>query len=85
MLTSSAQFNQTNAMEYIVAPFWRATNAYSSRSVSYEIHTNQTSLTQLDDVSKYIRQKEKTQFRGVWMLVAEWNSVDLGNVMNLVA
>ena len=62
-------------MEFIVSPYWSDISTQFEGSISYEIHTNQTSLTLLHRVSKYIQQEEQNEFIGTWMLVAEWNSV----------
>ena len=54
-------------------------------SVSYEIHTNKTSLSLLNKVSKFIRHREQNQFSGAWMLVAEWNRLPKpGNNIRLI-
>lgn len=62
-------------MKYIVAPYWSDIDTRSTGSVSYEVHTNSSSLPLLHRVSKYIRQQQQNNFAGIWMLVAEWNSV----------
>jgi hypothetical protein len=85
-LETPAPFSGSDTLEYIVAPYWSDINTRSVGSVSYEIHTNQTSLSLLHKVSKYIREKEENQFSGTWMLVAEWNSVSrpgMGQWFNL--
>ena len=68
-------FNESNTLKYIVAPYWSDIDTRSTGSVSYELHTNRTSLLLLHKVSKYIRQREQNNFAGIWMLVAEWNSI----------
>lgn len=81
-LQTPALFNESDNLEYIVAPYWSDINTRSIGSVSYEIHTNKTSLPLLHKVNKYIREKEKNQFSGTWMLVAEWNSVSSPGKVN---
>ena len=61
--------------KYIVAPFWSDMDTRSSGSVSYEVHTNTTSMLLLHKVNKYIRQQEQNNFAGTWMLVAEWSGI----------
>ena len=68
-------FNQNDNMQYIVAPFWSDIDTRTEGSISYEIHTNKTSLSLLQHVSRFIQQKEQNQFSATWMLVAEWSSV----------
>ncbi len=75
-LQSPVPFNATDTLEYIVAPFWSDINTRTVGSVSYEVHTNKTSLSLLHRVSKYIRQREQNEFSGTWMLVAEWNRIE---------
>lgn len=74
-MQSPVAFNGTDTLRYMIAPYWSDINTRSIGSVSYEVHSNQTSLLLLHKVSKFIRQKEQSQFSGTWMLVAEWNSV----------
>ncbi len=74
-LENPTLFNESDSLEYIVAPYWSDISTRSVGSVSYEIHTNETSIVLLNRVSKYIRQKEQNQFYGIWMLVVEWKSV----------
>lgn len=74
-IQNPSPFNESDALEYIVAPYWSDIDTSTSGSVSYEFHTNKTSLPLLHKVSKYIRQREHNYFSGTWMLVAEWNNV----------
>ena len=80
-LQTPALFNGSDNLEYIVAPYWSDISTRSVGSVSYEIHTNESSLVLLHRVSKYIRHQEQSQFSGTWMLVAEWNSVPTPGVI----
>ena len=83
-LQTPAPFNGSDAVEYLVAPFWSDISTQSAGSVSYEIHTNETSSLLLHRVSKYIRHQEMNQFGGTWMLAAEWDSVPSpGNVFSI--
>lgn len=74
-LETPTLFNSSDELEYIVAPYWSDISTRSVGTVSYEIHTNESSLELLHTVSKYIRHQEQNQFSGTWMLVAEWNRV----------
>ena len=74
-LESPSSFNDSTSLEYTVAPYWSDIDTRNSGSVSYEFHTNKTSLPLLNKVSKYIRQREQNYFSGTWVLVAEWNAV----------
>ena len=68
-------FNASDDLEYLVAPYWTDITTRSSGSVSYVVLTNETSLSLLQRVSKYIQQEEQNSFSGTWMLVAEWRNV----------
>lgn len=74
-MKSPSLFNESDSPQYIVAPYWSDIDTRSAGSVSYEVHTNRTSLLLLHKVNKYIRQQEQNNFAGTWMLVAEWNSI----------
>ena len=75
-------FNESNTVNYIVAPFWSDMSTRTSGSVSYVIHTNKTSSSLLHTVSKFIRHMETNQFSGTWMLLAEWNSIPQPGTIN---
>ena len=83
-LESPSPFNESNTLKYIVAPYWSDIDTRSSGSVSYEFHTNITSLSLLNKVSKYIRQQEQNYFSGIWMLVAEWNAIPPPGTCNTI-
>lgn len=75
MSESPSLFNGTNNSGYRVAPYWSDIDTSTGGRVSYEIHTNKTSLILMNKVSKYIREREQNTFSGTWMLLAEWNNV----------
>ena len=58
-----------------VAPFWVDHDVRDGGSISYEIHTNTTSAALLSQVNQFIRNQQQNMFAGIWMLVAEWDSV----------
>ena len=74
-LKTPSPFNESASVEYVVAPYWSDIDTRTAGSVSYEFHTNKTSLPLLNKVSKYIRQREQNHFSGTWMLVVDWNAI----------
>lgn len=70
------RFSPSSPRTYIVAPFW-ANNDISNRigQITYEVHTEGVSPSQIALVSTFISQQQQVQFRGNWMLVAQWNGV----------
>ena len=68
-------FPRSSVDEPGVAPFWEDFNVNNGGNISYEIHTNITSLPLLSQVNQFIRSQQQNKFAGIWMLVAEWDSV----------
>ena len=70
-------FSSSFTSAHLVAPFW-SNNDISNRvgNISYEVHYSETSNSNyIDLVSTFISQQEQVEFRGSWMLLAEWNRV----------
>ena len=63
--------------DYIVAPFWADHDTSVGGQVSFEVHNSSsgTPTALLTRVNAYIRQQLQTDFRGTWMLIAEWREV----------
>ncbi len=62
---------------YVVAPYWSDVDTRMEGTVCYEYHEADLieDTTTIDRVSTFIRENTGTDFSGLWMLVAEWNSV----------
>ena len=58
-----------------IAPYWVDNDPSMGGSVSYEVHTGNSSL--LSQVSNVISSTEAVEFSGTWMLVAYWLDVPL--------
>ena len=65
----------SNTSEPGVAPFWEDHAVINGGTISYEVHTNTTSLSLLSQVNQFIRNQQQNTFGGIWMLIAEWDSV----------
>ena len=64
----------------MVAPYWTDNDIHREGNVSYEVFQIQTTGAYgdqlLDDVSKYIRERNtSSDFAGSFMILAEWESV----------
>ena len=62
---------------YVVAPYWADVDNRRSGRIRYQVldATKVYSNTSIDEVSDYISQTVNESFRGLWMLVAEWQNV----------
>ena len=78
MLRNPAIFNDSDTVENIIAPYWSDIDINSEGSVTYEVYTNLTNPSIIHKVNDFIQQREQKEFSGIWMLVAEWNSVQKG-------
>ena len=58
---------------YVVAPFWSDNDIRLKGEVCYEVHDRHDEL--MDSVSEYISTSIGTNFRGRWMLLAQWDRV----------
>ena len=59
---------------YLVAPFWDDVDITGGvGNISYQVYSTGSPL--LDTVNTIISAEENINFRGHWMLVAEWDSV----------
>lgn len=74
-LQSPSLFTESNAHQFIVAPYLSDIDTRSTGSVSFEIYSNKTDLPLIQKVSNFIQQREHNKFTGTWMLIAEWKSV----------
>ena len=72
-------FSGVSSEDYIVAPYWSDIDTSSTGRISYEVHTNVTSLSMLGAISKYIRHQEGSGFAGTWMVLAEWKDVQISS------
>ena len=60
----------------IVAPYLTDIDiSYGVGSISYEVHSTNTSMSLLTKVNSLIEEHMETHFSGKWMLVAEWKDV----------
>ena len=58
---------------YVVAPFWSDNDIRITGDICYEVHERVDASTAI--VSEYISHNTGTNFKGRWMLVAQWENV----------
>ena len=68
-------FPDTSTYDYMIAAFWTVNDIAFSGSVSYEVHSSETSSSLLRKVNFHINQKLDNDFEGSWMMITHWNQV----------
>ena len=63
-------FPESDAHNYLVAPYWVNFDIRESGLISYEVHTSFTAL--MSSVNNYIQQQEDEDFVGTWMMIGHF-------------
>lgn len=75
-VTCCSMLDANGSAEYIVAPFLADTSVVAGvGNISYQVINNSSNSALLNQVSKFIRQKNNNSFAGTWMLVVQWKNV----------
>ena len=57
----------------LIAPYYTDIDISNGvGTISYEVHSDTTSMSLLSKVSSLINEYKQTEFSGEWMLLAEW-------------
>lgn len=85
MICCVTSFDSADSYNYIVAPFLSDIDTSTKGEISYEVHTTKSSPQVISRYNEFVRLKDKNDFIGTWMIIAEWKRVPLsGESLELV-
>ena len=71
-LRNPVLFPESQAYNFLVAPYWVDFDIKQSVQISYEIHDSFTELLSL--VNNFIQQEDDEEFFGTWMMIASFEA-----------